>query len=188
MNTFRSTALVFGATLLVTMAASAAPEQLPEELPESGQITLTSAKGSSDDVSGMLTTPSGVMSFRTGSSTQGKSTARGAKPDRVKVTLKVNGAVIRHAVDDAEGTVTISTDGRTVTLDNQDVNVLKTFQQEFGREALTEGTFDSMPRATEVLWRLSEMYSEAPVGVTLKRVNVISLKPPTRSRTQTSTA
>ncbi|MEO6064166.1 MAG: hypothetical protein ABIP49_00100 [Lysobacterales bacterium] len=147
-----------------------------EQLAESGQITLSSAKRTSDDVSGTLTSPSGVMSFQTASSTSGISTAKGATPTRVEVILEVNGAVLHHVVDDANGTVTIST-AETVTLGKRDVNILKTFQQEFARAALTAETFYSMPRATEMLWRLSEMYSEAPVGITLARVNVINLKP-----------
>lgn len=141
---------------------------------EAGVIRVVPARSASDDLSGSLSSPSGGMSFRTTSTTSGKATARGATPDRIKATLEVNGALIHHVFDAAQRTVTISTPD-PVTVEEADVKLLITFQQEFAHALLTRENFASMPRATEVLWRLSEMYSEAPYGITLERLRVIDL-------------
>ena len=191
-----SRALLLAVTMLATtsaLAASAAPEShafdphhegldahgddahapVAKIAVEPGVIRVEAARAS-DDLSGTLTSPSGAMSFRTAATTRGKATPRGGAADRIEATLEVNGAVIRHVFDSKQRNVTISTDD-AVTLDEADVKVLIAFQQEFARTRLTEKSFTSMPRATEVLWRLSEMYSEAPVGITLERVRVIDL-------------
>lgn len=151
-----------------------AHEAVEEIAIEPGVIRIASTRKSGDDLSGTLTTPSGAMSFRTVGTTSGKATAAGVSPDRLEVTLEVNGALIRHVFDDAQRTVKITTQDE-VALKEADVKVLITFQQEFARALLTEKNFTSMPRATEMLWRLSEMYSEAPFGITLPRQRVIDL-------------
>lgn len=171
------TGLVLLFLLATTSALEAAPDKPGDEdlAIESGEISLAPERESSDDLSGSLSSPSGTLSFQTASTTSGTPTARGATPGRVEVTLQVNGDLIRHVFDYARRTVTISTP-RPVKLEQEDVKVLMTFQQEFAKAVLTADNFDSMPRATEMVWRLSEMYSEAPFGVALEGMRVIDLK------------
>lgn len=140
---------------------------------EAGSIRLSAQKADSDDVAGSVWSKSGAMSFRTLSTTHDKATARGSKPDRVEATLEVNGIAIKHVFDSLQNNVVISTP-ESVKLEKADVEVLKTFQQEFAKSRLTAENFASMPRATEVVWRLSEMYSEAPYGVSLPKLRVVA--------------
>ena len=153
-------------------AKQATAEDFSAEL---GEIRVAADREATDDISGSLSSPSGSLSFQTESTTSGKPTARGATPDRVIVTLEVNGDLIRHDFDDARRAVTISTP-RLVRLEKEDVQVLKTFQQELGKAIVTAENFDRLPRAQELVWRLSEMYSEAPFGITIERMRVIDLK------------
>lgn len=149
-------------------------EAVPKIAIEPGSITVNAKRAGSDDLVGTLTTPSGAMSFTTESTSAGKASAPGARPERVVVTLEVNGAVIRHDFDANARNVTISTP-EPVKFDKADLAVLLTFQQEFAKARLTEQNFLSMPRATELVWRLSEMYSEAPLNFPLQKLRVIDL-------------
>lgn len=146
-----------------------------EEASEPGLIRFDVSKRASDDLSGTLQTPSGEMLFSTASSSAGALAAKGSVPDHVQATLTINGAVIVHDFDYVRQAVTIRTADDTV-LDADRVRVLKSFQREFGLARLTAENFMSMPRATEVLWRLSEMYAEAPQGIALDSERVIDLR------------
>lgn len=135
---------------------------------EPGTIEIESASKRQDDpdLTGSLSTPSGEMSFHTRSTRAGKRVPNGAVADRVEAVLEINGAVITHVFDDARGTITIKTD-EPVTLAEADVRVLMTFQQAFGKARLSGRNADIMSRPTEVLFRLGEMYSEAPLGAVI---------------------
>jgi hypothetical protein len=141
---------------------------------EPGSIVVRAKRANSDDLAGALTTPSGALTFATDSTSAGKASAAGTTPERVMVTLEVNGAVIRHDFDVKGRRVTISTP-EAVRFDQADLAVLRTFQQEFATARLSKENFPSMPRATELVWRLSEMYSEAPLDMTLEKLRVIDL-------------
>ncbi len=176
------TLALFAATFALAAPAPAVHEHSASEAAQSsdvaerpieaGAIRLNDAKSSSDDLAGSVWSKSGSMSFQSISTTHGKSTVRGAKPDLVEATLVVNGMQIKHVFDSLQNNVTISTT-ESVKLEKADVEVLRTFQQEFGKAVLSADTFMSMPRATEVIYRLSEMYSEAPYGIDLPKMRVI---------------
>lgn len=138
-----------------------------EDLVQPGQLKIAKALG--DDVTGQLVTPSGAMTFTTRSlSAAGKRAAAGAAPDRVQARLEVNGAVIDHEIDYAAGTLVVSTEAGVV-IDASDRAVLRTFQTELGRSLLMQGSAKRTPKSLDLLWRLSEMYSEVPLGHRLKQ-------------------
>lgn len=169
--------------LLVSAAQAARPLVAPKPHLEAGAGqsaealvqpgTLKIAKALGDDVAGQLVTPSGAMSFRTQSlSAAGKRSVAGTSPDRVQARLEINGAVIDHEIDYAAGTLTVSTENGVV-IDARDRAVLRTFQNELGRDLLMQGSAKSTPKSLDLLWRLSEMYSEVPLGHRLKQTWVI---------------
>lgn len=143
---------------------------------EPGQLRMrvSAAKGAahSDDVAGDMRTPSGALSFHTTSLFAGKSAAIGVAPERVRVRLEVNGAVIDHEIDYAAGTMTVRTVERVV-IDAGDRAVLRSFQNELGRALNDQGDMQRMPKSKDFLWRLAEMYSEVPLGRTFAPVWVV---------------
>ena len=139
---------------------------------EPGLLQTGAVRSGSDDIAGGMNSASGAMSFRTTSLQAGKPLPRGGFPDRVHARLEVNGAVIDHEIDYAAETVTIRTDG-SVTIDQRDRNILQTFQKEYARQLAAASSAGSLPKAQDFLWRLSEMYSEIPLGMRLPSVRVV---------------
>lgn len=147
-------------------AASTDPAYAPEVPAEPGQLRMraTAAKAlASDDIAGDMRTPSGALSFQTTSLSAGKAAAAGVAPERVRVRLEVNGALIEHEIDYASGTMTVRTVERVV-IDEADRAVLRSFQNELGRALSDQGDMQRMPKSKDFLWRLAEMYSEVPLG------------------------
>lgn len=151
-------------------AAAASPPADPGHAPdaqvEPGQLRIraTAAKAAAaDDIAGDMRTASGALSFQTTSLSAGKAAAVGATPERVRVRLEVNGALIDHEIDYAAGTMTVRTIERVV-IDEADRAVLRSFQNELGRALSAQGDMQRMPKSKDFLWRLAEMYSEVPLG------------------------
>lgn len=161
--------LVLGALQGRDAAASSPltdPAYAPEVPAEPGQLRMraTAAKAvTSDDIAGDMRTPSGALSFQTTSLSAGKAAGAGVAPERVRVRLEVNGALIDHEIDYASGTMTVRTVERVV-IDEADRAVLRTFQNELGRALSDQGDMQRMPKSKDFLWRLAEMYSEVPLG------------------------
>ncbi|TXH67750.1 MAG: hypothetical protein E6Q88_10400 [Lysobacteraceae bacterium] len=157
-------------------SASASPQQddaaarAAEPPAQPGKLTLLAAQG--DDVSGHLQTASGGLSFQTRSLSRGQTAVRGASPERVQLRLEVNGAVLDHDIDYAAGTLTIRTP-TPVVIDQNDREVLKSLQAELGRNLAMQGSVRSLPKSQDLLWRLSEMYSEIPLGYNIGKEWVI---------------
>ncbi len=144
--------------------SATAPTNAPEALVEPGQLRMRAAKAASgDDIAGDMRTPSGALSFQTTSLSAGKSVVAGVAPERVRVRLEVNGALIDHEIDYASGTMTVRTVERVV-IDEADRAVLRSFQNELGRALSAQGSMQRMPKSKDMLWRLAEMYSEVPLG------------------------
>ncbi|MBL8262764.1 MAG: hypothetical protein JNM58_10075 [Xanthomonadaceae bacterium] len=166
---FKSRVLATFATALalaLPIALNAAPQDTPaiaaDALAMPGTLQVQSAAG--DDVAGSLKTAAGAMSFETSSvDAKGEMAAKGASPDRVRVRLEVNGAVLDHEIDYAAGTLTVHA-ADEVVISAADREVLKSFQSELGRNLALQGSVRSLPKAHDMLWRLSEMYSEVPLG------------------------
>ncbi|HEY1136354.1 MAG TPA: hypothetical protein VGE64_02565 [Xanthomonadaceae bacterium] len=161
--------------LLAAPASNARPQEgaaiATEALVMPG--TLRVQPGGGDDVVGSLKTASGALSFQTSSvGTDGRIAAKGASPDRVRVRLEVNGAVLDHEIDYAAGTLTVHA-ADEVVISAADREVLKTFQSELGRNLALQGSVRSLPKAHDMLWRLSEMYSEVPLGHRIGKTWVI---------------
>jgi hypothetical protein len=143
-----------------------------EAVVETGRLQAKESGSANGDIAGSMSSPSGAMSFHTSSFKAGIPTRAGVLPDRVVARLEVNGAVITHEMNYSNNTITIRTDV-PVTIDQSDRNVLKTFQSELGRGIQASGGLDNRSKAQELLWRLSEMYSEIPLGMKLPPVRVI---------------
>ncbi len=144
------------------------PVRAPDAQVEPGQLRMraTAAKAAAaDDIAGDMRTPSGALSFQTTSLSAGKAAAIGIAPERVRVRLEVNGALIDHEIDYAAGTMTVRTVERVV-IDEADRAVLRSFQNELGRAFSAQGDMQRMPKSKDFLWRLAEMYSEVPLGRT----------------------
>ena len=143
-------------------ADAALPAPASERPIQPGLISLAAKSG--DDLSGTLETPSGAMSFNTRSvDNAGRISAKGTVPARVQARLEINGGVLDHEIDYNAGVLVVRASGR-VTLSENDLEVLRTFQQEYGRALSSQGDTKRMPKSRDLLWRLSEMYAEAPLG------------------------
>lgn len=168
-------ALATACALAVPTASNARPQEAGTIATEGLALpgTLRVQPGAGDDVVGSLKTAAGVLSFRTSSmDAKGGITAKGAAPDHVRVRLEVNGAVLDHEIDYATGTLTVRA-AEDVVISAADRDVLKTFQSELGRNLALQGSVRSLPKAHDMLWRLSEMYSEVPLGHRIGRTWVI---------------
>lgn len=161
----------FGA--MPAMAQGEAANARPEPLVQGGRLEVQNAGG--DDYAGQLDTPSGAMSFHTRSLSAGKAAAARTVPEKVQARLEVNGIVLDHEIDYAAGTLTVRT-GAPVKIAPGDREVLRTFQNELGRSLPMQVDAKRAPKSLDLLWRLSEMYSEIPVGYELPREWVIERK------------
>jgi hypothetical protein len=135
--------------------------------------TLRMQRLAGDDMAGQLKTAAGAMSFQTSSfDASGRIAAKGATPDRVRVRLEINGAVLDHEIDYAAGTLTVRA-AEEVVIGAADRDVLKSFQSELGRDLALQGSVRTLSKPHDMLWRLSEMYSEVPLGHRLGKEWVI---------------
>lgn len=166
-----ATALALALPIVLNAAPQDTPAIAADALAMPGTLQVQSAAG--DDVAGSLKTAAGAMSFQTSSvDAKGEMAAKGASPDRVRVRLEVNGAVLDHEIDYAAGTLTVHA-ADEVVISAADREVLKSFQSELGRNLALQGSVRSLPKAHDMLWRLSEMYSEVPLGHRIGRNWVI---------------
>jgi hypothetical protein len=145
---------------------------------EPGLLKAGLLRSDSDDLVGSMKTASGAMSFQTKSIRAGKTALSRVVPDRIQARIEVNGAVIDHEIDYAANTVTIRTDGKVV-IDQADRNVLRSFQEQYGREMQSSlaPSKTGSAKAQELLWRLSEMYSEVPLGIKFDKVWIVDINP-----------
>ncbi len=145
--------------------------EIAEGAVETGVLSIRSSKSRSDDVGGRLATSAGVLDFSTVSRKGAKSAAFGETPDAVIVSLEVNGAEIRHAFDYSTGAVTVTT-ANGVRLGRRELDLFASFQPAIAKH-LDSLNLESMSTAQDALWRLSEMYSEAPLNHMLEKSWVI---------------
>lgn len=139
-------------------------------------MSIRNGKSRTGDVGGRLTTSAGVLEFTTVSRKGLKSAAVGETPDTVIVNLEVNGAEIRHSFDYETGAVTITTDNG-VLLGQKEVALFASFQPAIAQH-LDLMSLKSLSTAQEAPWRLSEMYSEAPLDYMLGKSWVIERTEP----------
>lgn len=154
--------------------ASAAPQHqsapAAEVAPLPGTFQVRATQG--DDIAGTLETAAGGLSFQSRSLIAGRVATKGASPERVQMRLEINGAVLDHEIDYAAGTLTVRAPV-PVVIDQSDRDVLKSFQAELGRSLAMQGSVRSLPKSQDLLWRLSEMYSEVPLGYNIGKEWVI---------------
>jgi hypothetical protein len=148
-----------------THEAKAAPAAVVLE----GQLEFFDRKASPADVAGWYANAGSVVQFRAENWNGDARSVPGATPDKVVVTLEVNGAAIEHRFDYT--LLTVAIDGRGAKLEADDVAVLGSFYPML-EKALYESLQGqernpTLPRAQDALFRVATMYSEAPVGAVI---------------------